>query len=118
MTDVYRNLSKACWSVREGGRVIAHVPAITLSDVTLVVRPGGRARVLRTGVREVHAYARGTVIQAPRPPGAIRIHYRPFLADSFHDDAGRQWTEAAILHLGTEGRAWLLADDIPLSELT
>lgn len=98
--------------MRERGRVIAHVPAITLSDVTLVVRSGGRARVLRTGVREVHAYARGIIVQAPRPAAAIRLHYRPFASDSFLDDDGRAWIAAAILHLDTEGRAWLFADDI------
>lgn len=112
MTDVYRNLSRSCWSVREGGRVIAHVAAITLTGVTLVVRPGGRARVLRTGVREVHAFARGTVSEAARPASAIRIHYRPFASDAFQDDGGHAWIEAAILHLDTEGRAWLFADDI------
>lgn len=120
MTEVYRNLRRAggCWSVREGGRVVAHVQAITLADVVLVVRPGGRARVLRTGHREVHAYARGTIVQAPRPAGAIRIHYRPFLAGAFHDDDGHEWIEAAILHLDEEGRAWLCASGIPASGST
>ena len=62
MTDVYRNLRRAggCWSVREGGRVVAHVPEIALRDVRLVVQPGGRAACLRTGVRSVHAVARGS----------------------------------------------------------
>jgi hypothetical protein len=39
-----------------GGRVLYHARAVTLADVTWVVQPAGRARV-----KNVHAFARGTL---------------------------------------------------------
>lgn len=57
---VYYNLHKKCWSVKalEGdkkGRVIAHLPAITLFNVTFKVSEAGRQRVLREKRKNVHA---------------------------------------------------------------
>jgi hypothetical protein len=86
VTDVHRNLRRApaCWSVREGGRVVAHLPELALRDVRLIVQPGGRATVLRTGVRSVHAYARGTRIPLVGiPDGAVELGYNPFEAPFF-----------------------------------
>lgn len=80
MTDVYRNLSRLCWSVHEGGRVVGHVHEIALADVRLIVQPGGRAAYLRTGTRSVHAYARGTRIAFEGvPEGAIECGYNPWM---------------------------------------
>ena len=49
MIEVYKNLHKHCWSVRDNktGKVIQHVRNIHLVDAKLVVRPAGRERVLR-----------------------------------------------------------------------
>ena len=58
--EVYWNLRKKCYSVRSKGKVIAHVPFITLKDVEWVVQPGGRRRVRRQKRKNVHAFARGT----------------------------------------------------------
>lgn len=79
MTDVYRNLTRGVWSVRQGGRVVEHVHEIALADVRLVVQPGGRLACLRMGTRSVHAYARGTRIPFESvPPGSIEVGYNPF----------------------------------------
>ncbi len=84
VTDVYRNLTRGLWSVREGGRVVAHVPEIALADVRLVVQPGGRAACQRTGHRGVHAYARGTRIAFEgMPEGAIECGYNPWHYEFF-----------------------------------
>jgi hypothetical protein len=61
---VYKNLHKGCFSVKamEGsmkGRVIAHVDSIKLTDCQLKVSQAGRARVLRTRQKNVHAGVRG-----------------------------------------------------------
>ena len=61
--EVYWNLRKKCWSVRHKGKVIAHVPFITLKDVRWVVQPAGRRRVLRQRKKNVHAFARGTWLE-------------------------------------------------------
>ena len=110
MTDVYRNLTRSCWSVREGGRVVAHKPTIALTDVTMVVQPGGRARVLRTGVREVHAWCRGTRTElAGVPAGAVEIGYSPWHAPHFTSRPGFSKVMACRLIVFTNtGTAWAL----------
>ena len=46
---MYWNLHKKIWSVQDckTGRVTDHVTALTLADAKFVVRPAGRAKVLR-----------------------------------------------------------------------
>lgn len=107
MTDVYRNLTRRCWSIRERGRVVGHAPTVTLADAVMVVRPGARARVLRTGHREVHAWVRGTLVpHAGVPVGAVRLHYRPFEAGHFTDDCGLPVVAAAWVFFHEDGGAW------------
>jgi hypothetical protein len=59
--EVYRNLHKHCWSVRsvQTGKVVAHVDVATVKDARFVVRPAGRAKVLRDGRKNVHAFVKG-----------------------------------------------------------
>ena len=45
--EIYFNLHKKVFSMRHKGKVIAHVCNATLKNVTYVVQPAGRARVLR-----------------------------------------------------------------------
>lgn len=58
---VYRNLRTRTWSMRQGGKVIAHPHLVVLDDVEFRVQPAGRAKVLREGRKNVHAYASGYV---------------------------------------------------------
>ena len=60
-TDLYRNLTRGCWSLRQGGRVVGHAAAAALADVSLHASEPARQRFLRTGHRTVHAWARGTL---------------------------------------------------------
>lgn len=88
--QVYRNLTKKCYSVRQGGRVVAHVHTLYLKDATFVVQPAGRMRVRREGRKNVHAYIKGTIvpevewIKQPR-----LVMYDPYKFDSFVD--GMTW---------------------------
>ena len=87
--EVYWNLNKNCFSVRHKGRVIAHTQSIQLRDIKWVVQPGGRARVLRERRKNVHAFARGTLvansfeIPARHDHNYKRIIYDPYEYDSF-----------------------------------
>ena len=112
MTDVYRNLRRAggCWSVREGGRVVAHVPEIARRDVRLVVQPGGRAACLRTGVRSVHAVARGSRTDfAGVPEGAVEVGYSPWHAEVFTVRPGfHQVLACRLIVFTSNGTAWAL----------
>jgi len=65
--EVYRNLHKDCFSVRKNGKVVKHLlncEELYLQNVSFAVQPAGRAKVMREGKKNVHAYVRGTVIKA------------------------------------------------------
>lgn len=106
MSDVYRNLTRRCWSVREGGRVVAHVASAALADVALQASEPARQRFLRTGHRTVHAWARGRLVEAARPADAVRLSYRPAVASGFLA-AGMPVRKARIVVFECDGSAWM-----------
>ena len=87
--EVYWNLTRKCFSVRHKGKVIAHKHYVQLRDIQWVVQPGGRARVLKTRRKNVHAFARGTLVEnsfeipARHDHEYKRIIYDPYNYDSF-----------------------------------
>ena len=90
--EVYWNLRRHLWSVRctKTGRVINHSKYLRLKDVTWVVQPGGRARVLEQQRKNVHAFARGTLVQDMSTwssfsnwDGVRSIKYNPYKHTSF-----------------------------------
>jgi len=95
--DVYWNLHKRCWSVRHKGRVIDHTGLVILNDVTWVVQPAGNARVRAQGRKNVHAFARGVLVDPDTwtgPTEATRqmqdsytalVTYNPYRDTSFID---------------------------------
>lgn len=78
--DVYRNLRKGGWSVRQDGLVVAHTDAIMLRDVAFVVQKSGHRRAERTGVRNVHAWARGFITPSGMGTNAREAKDLPRLA--------------------------------------
>lgn len=64
--EVYWNLNKKCFSVRHKGKVIGHHNTLRLRDVKWVVQPGGNARVRKYRRKNVHAFARGTLVDDHR----------------------------------------------------
>tara|TARA_R110000851_G_scaffold59052_1_gene136866 strand:- start:33 stop:587 length:555 start_codon:yes stop_codon:yes gene_type:complete len=67
---VYRNLHQKCWSVKYRGLVIAHTPTAFMWDVEFVVNEAGRQRVLKEGVKNVHAYSACELDDIFLPSGA------------------------------------------------
>lgn len=63
IVEVYRNLRKKCFSVRDAKtkRVIAHKTTVYLRNATFHVSAAGRKRVRATGQKNVHAFIRGTI---------------------------------------------------------
>lgn len=107
IVHAYRNLTRGCWSVRRDGRVVAHVPAITLRSCVMKVRAGGRLRVLREGQRNVHAWIEGEIADDVRADGMAEIGYNPFMAPTFTVRPGFDPVhEADLVVLGIDGRAW------------
>lgn len=92
---VYRNLNRGGFSVRgvASGLVVAHAEGVQLADARFRVGEGGRARVLRTGTRNVHAGVEGDLVidpalMRPRPADAVRVRYSPFESAHFVDERG------------------------------
>lgn len=61
--EVYRNVNKkgVWYSVRQDGKVVAHVTEISLREVKFHVGEGGRKRAKKTKRKNVHAWLTGYV---------------------------------------------------------
>lgn len=114
--EVYWNLHKLCWSIRHKGRIIAHAGEVTLDNVDWVVQPAGRKRVLRERRKNVHAFARGTLV-AYCPVGQVLpepdrdwlpARYNPYHYTTFVVPHGGH--ERPLYHSAC---AWLRYDRIP-----
>jgi hypothetical protein len=62
--EVYRNLHRGGYSVRQNGLVVGHTDAVMLKDAEFVVNAAGHKRYLREGVRNVHAWVRGHITES------------------------------------------------------
>jgi predicted nucleotide-binding protein len=88
--EVYKNLHKDCYSIRQRGKVIAHVKNIKLKDVTFKVSEAGRKRVLESGQKNVHAVIRGyvsrrTELNAELETSSCSVTYNPYKFKTFVD---------------------------------
>lgn len=109
--EIYRNLTRRRWSVRVGRWVAAHMEAIALRDVTFRSSEAARIRTLRTGIRDVHAWARGVPVPGlGRPPDAVRIRYRPRVEAGFRDPDGALVVEADLAWFEPDGSCWAALD--------
>lgn len=91
--EVYRNLSKDCFSVRYRGKVTQHTNTIVLANAHFVVQPAGRERVLKEKRKNVHAFVRGYTVPfndeqieiwLRSPEFLVReVTYNPYAADHF-----------------------------------
>jgi hypothetical protein len=91
---VYRNLHNGLFSVRalDGaykGKVVAHLSAVFLFHVKFRVSDAGRAAVLRTGRKNVHAWAEGWIQSRSFLPtgrdsmNSVTVSYNPRVAARF-----------------------------------
>ena len=84
VVNVYWNLHRHCWSVRQGGRVVGHAQYIALENVTWRVQASGRERVRREGKKNVHAYASGRVTGLVVFDGSeMPVRYNPYDLETF-----------------------------------
>jgi hypothetical protein len=77
-----------------------------MTAVRFVVQPGGLARVRRTGVRAVHAYATGTESEDTDVAGLVEVTYNPFRSESFETRDGRVVGAASRVVFHSDGRAY------------
>ena len=114
--DVYCDLHRKVSSVKAltgpcKGRVVDKPSKIVLEVVTLRAGQAGVRRVQETGVRSVHAYARGRRTEMEPAtvramPSAVRIRYNPHLRGEFFDDSNGE-AVTTLAFLAVEGKtAW------------
>ena len=109
MTEIYWNRTSRLWSVREAGRVVAHVETISLSDVRFRASEAGRLRCLRTGARDVHAWAAGAIGEGSRPEEASRVRYR--IEEAGFRVEGRVVVAAFAAWFEADGSAWCVGGE-------
>jgi len=83
--ELYRNLRTGTWSMRERGLVVGHPSLVFLSDVTFVVRPGGREKVRREGRKNVHAFVKGNHVGTLPDLNWREAYYNPYTEETFVD---------------------------------
>jgi len=85
--EVYKNLHKNCWSVRQDGKVRFHCAYVCLRDVVFVVRQRGREKVLETKRKNVHAFVKGYICPVSEanvsPACWDGVYYNPYVAGYF-----------------------------------
>ena len=102
--EVYRNLHKNCWSVRQRGIVRFHCNKINLRDCVFVVQPAGHAKVVREKKKNVHAFVRGYLHDDTKPYATSPfmwddIYYNPYKASTFVDFEGKPVHAARLVDL-------------------
>ena len=86
--EVYKNLHKGLWSVRQNGRVVFHTDYICLKKCSFVVGKKGRERVVRERQKNIHAFVRGLLCDPRETPFIVDyewnpVTYNPYKSDSF-----------------------------------
>jgi len=80
------------WEGPTKGRVIDHAPRVDLLNAKFVVRPAGRARVIREKRKNVHAFVEGDMVHYSLLDNYSRvgkIEYNPYRSGSFRLRIGR-----------------------------
>lgn len=100
LVEVYRNLHQHGYSIRDAKtkQVLGHAESVHLRDCKLVVSEVGQKRVREKGVRHVHAWVLGILVDADNdvPQGFTRvISYNPYTLNFFTDLRSNQ----SVTHL-------------------
>jgi hypothetical protein len=108
---VYWNLNRDTYSIRHAGKVIGYADDVSLTDATFKVQAGGRATVLRTRCKLVHAWVIGELSETP-VTATTPITYNPYLHQTFvRRDNGAAVTSAAkVRMLKVNGKAHVCVD--------
>lgn len=118
IVNVHRNLN---WMKGQGFsildrsfHVIDRKLYVELEDCKFVVHPSGNRRAMETGVRNVHAFVRGTLVgssdragDSTLPSEAVEIGYNPFDDRGFYttDDNVEIWAAPKVWFIN--GKAYV-----------
>lgn len=105
--EIYANLNKGGVSVRENGKVQFIAGYVVMANAEFVVQRSGYERTIKEKQRNVHAFARGTIVAECRDNPTQqqldnlrakhpRITYNPFRSDKFTCN-GKPISAAAVV---------------------
>ena len=117
-TEIYRNLHKKCFSVRQRGRVVGHLmddptEHVLLKDVKFAVQPAGRRKVLREKRKNVHAFVRGDMVSPHSIPYPEldefkrEVTYNPYYYRTFYFKESELGITHADYALIRHGKVWV-----------
>ena len=83
--EVYFNLHKKCWSIRQSGASVIHADFVEIKEPQFVVQQGGNARVRREKRKNVHAFVRAYLTERVGifPKNQKLVTYNPYKHTSF-----------------------------------
>lgn len=94
--EINFNLQKFCLSMRETKPKAKkkHRKSILIKDASFAVQRAGHKKAVESGVRNVHAYVRGELIEMSKNKEIIenlkksgkKVRYNPFRMNNFHDE--------------------------------
>ena len=89
---VYRNLTKKCWSLKQGGIVVGHADNLFMTSEKFTVNLKSRDRGLSDGKKYVHAFIVGFLasrqVTLTKNIENISIAYNPVYAPYFYLNYG------------------------------
>lgn len=110
--DIYWNLHQDLWSIRDRkqGLVVLHEPSLVAEEVSFVVQPAGRVRVIATGRKNVHAFVRAKSIILDNniviPQNFGRVRYNPYIYTTFIDANNLAILSAKKVILTKDGKCY------------
>ena len=111
--EVYRNLNRRCFSVRQGGKVVAHADGFVVENARAKISEAGRQRVIAERSKNVHAVIIGDrlVLGAIDSEGLgmlDELYYDPYKLDSFiNRRTGEKVVECRAVYFA-DGKAWII----------
>ena len=117
---VYRNLHKACWSVRQDNLVKMHTETLVLFDCQFRVAKKGREKVLREKRKNVHAGISGYIDTFEvddwenNHPNTARVRYNPYKHETFVDSGGAPvfWSRSVKMEIGCASHGNMVKDEV------
>lgn len=103
---VHYNLRVGGYAIaaKAGGRILAYVDTVTLSDVRFTVHESTRQRVITRHRRKVHAWAIGTLESVSETShGPRKLSYNPYRCGSFTVDGSPVDHLERVTFAGTYG---------------
>lgn len=96
---VHRNLHKSCYSISQGGKVVAHAKQVALKNAKFEVNLSGHERALLEQRRNVHAWVHGSIVDIEECPvrGLKKVRYNPFECPYFQKGGKPVWKASTVV---------------------